>query len=115
LGLPDELPVAGVAVKEAVFPFTKLPGVDTVLGPEMRSTGEAMGLADSFGMAFAKAQIAAEGSLPLEGTIFVTVNDHDKPTVLRSPAASTRWGSASWRRRVRSGICGAAVCRRSVC
>jgi carbamoyl-phosphate synthase large subunit len=82
LGLPDELPVAGVAVKEAVFPFTKLPGVDTVLGPEMRSTGEAMGLADSFGMAFAKAQIAAEGSLPLEGTIFVTVNDHDKPTVL---------------------------------
>jgi carbamoyl-phosphate synthase large subunit len=82
LGVPDELPVAGVAVKEAVFPFTKLPGVDTVLGPEMRSTGEAMGLADSFGMAFAKAQIAAEGSLPLEGTVFVTVNDHDKPTVL---------------------------------
>jgi carbamoyl-phosphate synthase large subunit len=82
LGVPDELPVAGVAVKEAVFPFTKLPGVDTVLGPEMRSTGEAMGLADSFGMAFAKAQIAADGSLPLEGTVFVTVNDHDKPTVL---------------------------------
>ena len=82
LGVPDELPVAGVAVKEAVFPFTKLPGVDTVLGPEMRSTGEVMGLADSFGMAFAKAQIAADGSLPLEGTIFVTVNDHDKPTVL---------------------------------
>jgi carbamoyl-phosphate synthase large subunit len=69
-------------VKEAVFPFTKLPGVDTVLGPEMRSTGEAMGLADSFGMAFAKAQIAADGSLPLEGTIFVTVNDSDKPTVV---------------------------------
>jgi carbamoyl-phosphate synthase large subunit len=82
LGLPDELPVAGVAVKEAVFPFTKLPGVDTVLGPEMRSTGEAMGLADSFGMAFAKAQIAADGSLPLEGTILVTVNDSDKPTVV---------------------------------
>jgi carbamoyl-phosphate synthase large subunit len=82
LGLPDELPVAGVAVKEAVFPFTKLPGVDTVLGPEMRSTGEAMGLADSFGMAFAKAQIAADGSLPLEGAVFVTVNDSDKPTVV---------------------------------
>jgi len=82
LGVPDELPVAGVAVKEAVFPFTKLPGVDTVLGPEMRSTGEAMGLADSFGMAFAKAQIAADGSLPLEGTVFVTVNDSDKPTVV---------------------------------
>ncbi|HEX9394892.1 MAG TPA: carbamoyl-phosphate synthase large subunit [Gemmatimonadales bacterium] len=82
LGVPDELPVPGVAVKEAVFPFTKLPGVDTVLGPEMRSTGEVMGIADSFGMAFAKAQIAADGSLPLAGAIFVTVNDSDKPTVV---------------------------------
>src|SRR5207245_11625804 len=78
LGVPDELPVPGVAVKEAVFPFTKLPGVDTILGPEMRSTGEVMGFADSFGMAFAKAQIAADGSLPLDGAIFVTVNDSDK-------------------------------------
>ena len=82
LGVPDDLPLPGVAVKEAVFPFTKLPGVDTILGPEMRSTGEVMGLADSFGMAFAKAQIAADGSLPLAGGIFVTVNDSDKPTVL---------------------------------
>ncbi|PYP50984.1 MAG: carbamoyl phosphate synthase large subunit [Gemmatimonadetes bacterium] len=82
LGVPDDLPLPGVAVKEAVFPFTKLPGVDTILGPEMRSTGEVMGLADSFGMAFAKAQIAADGSLPLTGAIFVTVNDSDKPTVL---------------------------------
>jgi carbamoyl-phosphate synthase large subunit len=82
LGLPDDLPLPGVAVKEAVFPFTKLPGVDTILGPEMRSTGEVMGLADSFGMAFAKAQIAADGSLPLEGAVFVTVNDSDKPTVV---------------------------------
>ncbi len=82
LGLPDELPLPGVAVKEAVFPFTKLPGVDSVLGPEMRSTGEAMGFADSFGMAFAKAQIAADGSLPLSGAVFVTVNDSDKPTVV---------------------------------
>ena len=82
LGIPDDLPLPGVAVKEAVFPFTKLPGVDTILGPEMRSTGEVMGLADSFGMAFAKAQIAADGSLPSSGAIFVTVNDSDKPTVL---------------------------------
>ncbi len=81
-GVPDELPLPGVAVKEAVFPFTKLPGVDTVLGPEMRSTGEAMGFADSFGMAFAKAQIAVDGSLPLEGGVLVTVNDSDKPTVV---------------------------------
>jgi carbamoyl-phosphate synthase large subunit len=56
--------------------------VDLVLGPEMRSTGEVMGIADSFGMAFAKAQISADGALPLEGAIFITVNDHDKPTVL---------------------------------
>jgi carbamoyl-phosphate synthase large subunit len=70
-----------VSVKEAVFPFGKLPNVDTVLGPEMRSTGEVMGIADSFGMAFAKAQIGADAGLPLEGAIFVTVNDRDKPTV----------------------------------
>jgi carbamoyl-phosphate synthase large subunit len=82
LGVPDDLPLPGVAVKEAVFPFTKLPGTDTLLGPEMRSTGEVMGIADSFGMAFAKAQIAADGSLPLEGGVFVTVNDSDKPTVV---------------------------------
>ncbi|HXF94723.1 MAG TPA: carbamoyl-phosphate synthase large subunit, partial [Gemmatimonadales bacterium] len=82
LGVPDDFPLPAVAVKEAVFPFTKLPGVDTVLGPEMRSTGEVMGLAESFGMAFAKAQIAAEGSLPLTGAVFVTVNDSDKPTVV---------------------------------
>ena len=82
IGLPDDLPVPGVAVKEAVFPFTKLPGVDALLGPEMRSTGEVMGIADSFGMAFAKSQIAAEGGLPLEGGVLVTVNDSDKPTVL---------------------------------
>src|SRR5256886_5774099 len=80
LGLPDELPVAGVAVKEAVFPFTKLPGGDTVVGPEMRSTGGAMGFADSFGMAFAKAQIAADGEVPLSGTICGTGNGSDKPT-----------------------------------
>ena len=82
MGLTEERILPHVAVKEAVFPFVKLPNVDTLLGPEMRSTGEVMGIADSFGMAFAKAQIGAEGALPLEGTIFVTVNDRDKPTVL---------------------------------
>jgi carbamoyl-phosphate synthase large subunit len=81
LGVADEVVMPYVAVKEAVFPFAKLPNVDTLLGPEMRSTGEVMGIADSFGMAFAKAQIGADGALPLEGAIFVTVNDHDKPTV----------------------------------
>ncbi len=82
LGVPDEIHVSNVSVKEAVFPFNKLPNAAIELGPEMRSTGEVMGIADSFGMAFAKAQIAAEGSLPLKGTVFVTVNDPDKPTVL---------------------------------
>ena len=81
LAVPDEVAMRYVAVKEAVFPFAKLPNVDTLLGPEMRSTGEVMGIADSFGMAFAKAQIGADGALPLEGGILVTVNDQDKPTV----------------------------------
>ena len=81
LGFTEEVEMSYVAVKEAVFPFTKLPGVDTLLGPEMRSTGEVMGIADSFGWAFAKAQIGADAALPLEGAILVTVNDADKPTV----------------------------------
>ncbi|MBA4157546.1 MAG: carbamoyl-phosphate synthase large subunit [Gemmatimonadetes bacterium] len=80
-GLPEEIPVHGVAVKEAVFPFNKLPGVDSLLGPEMRSTGEAMGVDDSFGMAFAKAQASAGMHLPADGTVIITVNDRDKPTV----------------------------------
>ncbi len=82
LGLHDDVVQPYVAVKEAVFPFSKLPGVDLILGPEMRSTGEVMGIADSFGMAFAKAQISADGALPLSGAIFVTVNDHDKANVV---------------------------------
>jgi carbamoyl-phosphate synthase large subunit len=65
-------------VKSPVFPWGKFPGVDTVLGPEMKSTGEVMGVADNFGEAFAKAQIAAGQVLPLKGTIFLSVNDHDK-------------------------------------
>ncbi|HET6577104.1 MAG TPA: carbamoyl-phosphate synthase large subunit [Gemmatimonadales bacterium] len=82
LGLHDDVLQPYVAVKEAVFPFSKLQGVDLILGPEMRSTGEVMGIADSFGMAFAKAQISADGALPLEGAVFVTVNDHDKSSVV---------------------------------
>ena len=65
-------------VKSPVFPWGKFPGVDTVLGPEMKSTGEVMGVADNFGQAFAKAQTAAGQVLPVEGTIFMSVNDHDK-------------------------------------
>jgi carbamoyl-phosphate synthase large subunit len=68
-------------VKSPVFPWNKFPGVDTVLGPEMKSTGEVMGVADNFGQAFAKAQVAAGQKLPTKGTVFVSVTDHDKPHV----------------------------------
>jgi carbamoyl-phosphate synthase large subunit len=81
MAIPGEAPVAGVAVKEAAFPFSRFE-VDTLLGPEMRSTGEVMGFDDSFGMAFAKAQVSAGNSLPSEpGNLVVTVNDRDKHTV----------------------------------
>jgi carbamoyl-phosphate synthase large subunit len=69
-------------VKSPVFPWSKFPGVDTVLGPEMRSTGEVMGVADNFGEAFAKAQLAAGQKLPTQGTVFISVTDHDKPHVV---------------------------------
>ncbi|HEX4485115.1 MAG TPA: carbamoyl-phosphate synthase large subunit [Terriglobales bacterium] len=68
-------------VKSPVFPWNKFPGVDTVLGPEMKSTGEVMGVADNFGEAFAKAQLAAGQKLPTEGKVFISVTDHDKPGV----------------------------------
>jgi len=66
------------AVKSPVFPFNKFRGVDTILGPEMRSTGEVMGVSSTFGLAFAKAQLAAGQRLPVSGTVFMSVNDHDK-------------------------------------
>ena len=68
-------------VKSPVFAWNKFPGVDTVLGPEMKSTGEVMGVADTFGEAFAKAQLSAGQKLPVKGTVFLSVNDHDKPAV----------------------------------
>jgi carbamoyl-phosphate synthase large subunit len=81
LGFVEEIAPPYVSVKEAVFPFNKFPGTDPILGPEMRSTGEVMGISDSFGGAFAKSQIAASNGLPLSGTVLITVNDSDKPTV----------------------------------
>jgi carbamoyl-phosphate synthase large subunit len=71
-----------VAVKEAVFPFARFPGVDLLLGPEMKSTGEVMGLDADFGRAFAKAQLGAGVDLPLAGTVFVSVRERDKPGVV---------------------------------
>jgi carbamoyl-phosphate synthase large subunit len=76
----DPLP-AHVSVKEAVFPFIKFSGVDIVLGPEMRSTGEVMGISERFSMAFAKSQLAAGTVLPREGNIFISVADRHKPAI----------------------------------
>ena len=82
LGLVDDLGVSGVFVKTPVFPFVRFPGVDTLLGPEMKSTGEVMGGASSFGTAFAKAQMAAGEHLPMTGAAFISVNNADKPNVV---------------------------------
>jgi carbamoyl-phosphate synthase large subunit len=79
-------------VKSPVFPWGKFPGVDTVLGPEMKSTGEVMGVADNFGEAFAKAQIAAGQLLPTEGTVFLSVNDHDKEGLVALARQFTEMG-----------------------
>jgi carbamoyl-phosphate synthase large subunit len=82
LGLVDDLHAAGVFVKSPVFPFVRFPGVDTILGPEMKSTGEVMGGADNFGAAFIKAMMGAGQRLPERGCVFISVNNSDKPTVL---------------------------------
>ena len=73
-----------IAVKEAVFPFARFPGVDIILGPEMKSTGEVMGIDRDFGTAFAKAQIAAGTVLPLAGSVFISVRDADKPALVEA-------------------------------
>ena len=83
LGFTEEPNIDGFFVKEAVLPFIKFPEVDTVLGPEMRSTGEVMGHASGFGQAFAKAQLAAGTTLPLSGGVLITVNDFDKGAALK--------------------------------
>ncbi len=77
-GFTKEIVPSHFSVKESVFPFTKFPGVDTILGPEMKSTGEGMGIDESFGRAFAKSQLACGNGLPLDGTVFLSVRDEDK-------------------------------------
>jgi len=81
-GLVEDLTVDRVFVKESVFPFLKFPGADILLGPEMKSTGEVMGISNDFGLAFAKSQQAAGYHIPTSGTVFISVNDFDKPGVL---------------------------------
>jgi len=83
IGFTEEPPVDGFFIKAAVLPFRKLPGADAILGPEMRSTGEVMGHASSYGHAFAKSQIAAGAALPVAGTVLVSVNDYDKGAALK--------------------------------
>lgn len=82
LGLTEEIVPHHVAVKESVFPFVRFPGVDTLLGPEMKSTGEVMGIDSSFGMAFTKSQFGAGQMLPLKGRVFVSVRDDDKKAIV---------------------------------
>jgi len=82
IGFTAERTPMHVSVKEAVFPFNKFPNTDVLLGPEMRSTGEVMGLADDFGSAFLKSQDAAGGPLPMKGRVFVSVKDKDKPATV---------------------------------
>jgi carbamoyl-phosphate synthase large subunit len=87
LGAKEQPDPKHTSVKESVFPFAKFPGVDVILGPEMRSTGEVMGIDQNFPMAFAKSQIAAGTMLPTKGTVFISVRDSDKSAII--PAAST--------------------------
>jgi carbamoyl-phosphate synthase large subunit len=82
LGIEKEVVPEHFSVKEAVFPFNRFPGVDPVLGPEMKSTGEVMGIDADFGIAYMKAQIAAGQKIPMEGKIFISVNDQDKRKIV---------------------------------
>jgi carbamoyl-phosphate synthase large subunit len=82
LGITEEVEIDHIAVKEAVLPFNRFSGVDTILGPEMRSTGEVMGIDRDLGMAYAKSQIAAGSELPKSGNIFVSVKDTDKRDIV---------------------------------
>ncbi len=82
LNFTEEIIPRHLSVKEAVLPFDRFPGTDTILGPEMRSTGEVMGIDVDFGRAFAKAELAASQDLPRTGTVFVSMNDRDKPAII---------------------------------
>jgi carbamoyl-phosphate synthase large subunit len=79
LGITEERETEHISVKEAVFPFDRFPGVDTILGPEMKSTGEVMGIDEDFGHAFGKSQISCGNKIPLSGKIFISLKDKDKP------------------------------------
>ena len=92
LGFTKEVTPPYKSVKEAVFPFIKFPGVDTLLGPEMKSTGEVMGIDVDFGTSFLKAQLAANTHLPVSGVVFVSVRDKDKTELVSVVLDLTRLG-----------------------
>jgi carbamoyl-phosphate synthase large subunit len=92
LGIFEEVTPVHFSVKESVFPFNKFPGVDIILGPEMRSTGEVMGIDDRFPMAFAKSQLAANAALPTSGRVFISVADRDKQDVIPIARALSEMG-----------------------
>ncbi len=92
LGFDREVIPRHVSVKESVFPFGRFPGVDLLLGPEMKSTGEVMGIGHNFGIAFAKAQAATGYRLPVRGTIFISVHDTDKPGIVETARKFERLG-----------------------
>ena len=101
LGFTSEIVPSHFSVKEAVFPFARFPGTDILLGPEMKSTGEVMGIDKSFGLAYAKSQMAAQPALPLTGTIFLSVRDSDKTAAVLSLSRTLRKmvpvrGRAGW-------------------
>jgi carbamoyl-phosphate synthase large subunit len=91
-----------VGVKEVVLPFNMFPEVDPVLGPEMRSTGEVLGMAPTFGLAYFKSQVAAQSPLPLEGTVFVSVTDNDKPSIVET---ARKFQELGFRIKATSGTC----------
>jgi carbamoyl-phosphate synthase large subunit len=91
-GLAGKLTAPQTFVKSPVFPFNKFPGVDPALGPEMRSTGEVMGVGENFGEAFGKAQLSAGTPLPESGTVFISVNDRDKAAVVEVAAKFAEYG-----------------------
>ena len=112
----EEPPVPGVFVKAPVFPFRRFPGVDPVLGPEMKSTGEVMGHSSDFGTAFAKAWLGAGHRLPLEGAAFLSVHDRDKAALVPvAQAAAPSSVSSSWRPRARSSSSPATASRCDRC
>ena len=98
LGFTEEPQAAHVSVKEAVLPFAKFVGADPFLGPEMKSTGEVMGIAQTFGEAFAKSQMAAGDEIPMAGRAFISVNDPDHAGVVPEALVALRRSGESWTR-----------------